>query len=72
MAVVTDPGYGPGGERLDPTGAIQWQAIAPPVSITEGDDDYYSIVPLGLQTIPYIDQDDDNVWTDIYLGGVVT
>lgn len=66
---MPDPGYGPNGERLDPSGAITWQANAPPISVNEGDD-VWTIYPLGLIPLPYIDQDDDEVWSGVYLGGL--
>lgn len=65
---MPDPGYGPNGERLDASGAISWQANGPPQHIP--DDNFWMVFPLGELTIPYIDQDDDQVWKSIYLGGV--
>lgn len=66
---MPDPGYGPNGERLDASGLVSWQAAAPPVPVNEADD-YYGIYPLGVVVIPFIDQDDDDAWESIYLGGV--
>lgn len=66
---MPDPGYGPNGERLDPSGAISWSANAPPV-VTLPQDAFQFIRPLGVQTIPFIDQDDDEAFRFIYLGGV--
>lgn len=70
MPIVTDPGYGPNGERVDPSGLVSWQANPPPVHVAAMDD-VWTIYPLGFTFVPYIDQDDDEVFEAVYLGGVV-
>lgn len=66
---MPDPGYGPNGERVDPTGRVVWQANSPPERVTT-DRALRTISALGLRTIPYIDQSDDEAWLAVYLGGV--
>ena len=63
----SDPGYGPNGERLDPSGAISWAAAADPRPATQGWE-FWMTFPLGLITIPFSSQTDDNVWSGKYLG----
>ena len=65
---MADPGYGPNGERVDPSGAISWQANAPPTPVTAGYD-IYGFYPLGVVPIPYVDQNDFEALKHIYLGG---
>lgn len=65
---MPDPGYGPNGERVDPSGLVSWQANAPPKVIPEGFDHWW-IFPLALNPLPWIDQNDDEAWQSIYLGG---
>lgn len=58
---MADPGYGPNGERIDPLGVVSWKAQGPP-QIRPVWSDRHEPVALGLQTIPFIDQDDEDVW----------
>jgi hypothetical protein len=68
---MADPGYGPNGERLDASGLTTWEANAPPLFV--GDYfDIWHIQPLGVVALPYLDQDDDEVWGSIYPGGAPT
>lgn len=67
--MAQDPGYGPNGERLSVTGRVSWRANAPPKVIPAGDDQW-GIYALGLNPLPAIDQNDDEVFSSIYLGGV--
>lgn len=66
---MPDPGYGPNGEFLAASGLVSWQAQKPPEPYNPVDD-VWTIWPLGVTTIPYIDQDDDEVFSSVYLGGV--
>ncbi len=66
---MPDPGYGPNGERRDVVGPISWEANGPPQVIPAGDD-VWLFFPLAVIPLPFIDQDDNEVWSHIYLGGV--
>jgi hypothetical protein len=68
---MPDPGYGPNGEYIAPVGATVWEAIGPATPVTAGDD-RHQIYALGIITVPFIDQDDDDVWKGTYMGGVPT
>lgn len=65
---MPDPGYSPNGERIDPTGAVVWQANSPPEIISEGFD-IWLWFEVGVTTIPAISQTDDEPWQHVYLGG---
>lgn len=65
---MPDPGYGPNGERLDPTGLISWQSNAPPVPVVEGDDQWV-IYAIGMTYLPAISLTDDESWKSVYPGG---
>ena len=65
---MSDPGYGPNGQRLEVPGLIPWSANSPPVVMTIGDD-RWNIWALGRISIPAINQEDDEASTFIYLGG---
>lgn len=69
MSIPPDPGYGPNGERLDPSGLVVWQANPPPEHEPTVDDVhiYYA---LGEREVPFIDQNDDEGWPGFYIGGV--
>lgn len=63
-------GYISTGERLMPAGAAVWTENQPPIPVDPGGD-RYMIYSLGVRTVPWIDQDDDERWKYIYLGGVL-
>lgn len=67
---MSDPGYGPNGERIDVSGRLSLSAQGPILVIPEGYD-VWTIYPLGVVPIPYIDQDDDTSPTFNYIGGVL-
>lgn len=65
---MPDPGYGPNGERHDPTGRVSWLANAPPEVIPSGDEYLIGWV-IGASTIPPIAPLDDEVWAFQYPQG---
>lgn len=67
---MTDPGYGPNGQRLTTSGRISFEANGPILTINSGDD-VWTIDPLGVRTVPFISQTDDEAITYIYPGGVL-
>jgi len=66
---MADPGYGPNGERVDPAGRVAWQANSPPV-LVEADLKLHTVSALGLRTLPFVDQEQDEAWSSVYLGGI--
>lgn len=67
---MPDPGYGPNGERLVVAGRLDLSSQGPILVVSEGYD-VWTIQPLGLVPIPYIDQDDDASLVFNYIGGVL-
>lgn len=67
---MADPGYGPNGERVDVSGRLTLLAQGPILTIPEAED-VWTIYPLGVVPIPFVDQDDDTSPVFNYLGGVL-
>lgn len=67
---MPDPGYGPNGQRLTVSGRIAFEANGPILSINSGDD-VWTIYALGVTTIPFMSQSDDEVIAHNYIGGVL-
>lgn len=67
---MPDPGYGPNGQRLVVSGLQSLAAQGPILTIPSGED-VWTIRPLGVSSIPFISQSDDEVFSHIYLGGVL-
>lgn len=67
---MADPGYGPNGERTPASGLTVWLANGPILTINEADD-VWGVHALGLVSIPFISQSDDEAMTYIYPGGVL-
>lgn len=59
---MADPGYGANGELTSPAGLVVWSAQAPAKPVTAGDDQWM-IYPLGMITVPFIDQNDADAWS---------
>jgi len=67
---VADPGYGPNGERIDVVGRLSLNSQGPILTIPEAED-VWTIYPLGVVPIPFIDQDDDTSPVFNHIGGVL-
>lgn len=67
---MSDPGYGPNGQRLTTSGRISFEANGPILTINSADD-VWTIQPLGVVSIPFISQGDDEALSYIYIGGVL-
>jgi hypothetical protein len=65
---MADPGYGPNGERIDGVGRIQFEANAPP-RLVEDEFEQWHIRGLGLTSVPFVSQTDEEVYNRIYPGG---
>lgn len=65
---MPDPGYGPNGELIPAVGLVAFEAQRPPEPFTPADD-VWTIWPLGETPLPFVSQEDDEVFSYVYLGG---